>query len=269
MMLQTSSSTAWTRALVGSSLAPAAAATDRTSARTSACRFESAGMVRVAGSRSKASPIIVAGATRPSADPGVIGGAPLHEPPGALPARELAVADDHGPAAEHDVGSPSNLATLVAGVVDVHVVGLRADRPRGVRVVDHDVGIRADGDGALRRIHPEELRGRRRDDLDPALLRDSPGDDATVVEQVDAVLDARKAVRDLPEIAPAELLLALEIERAMVGRDELEVVLDQPLPQLGLVVRGPERRRAHELGALEAVAHVVEREEEVLRTRLG
>ena len=32
---------------------------------------------------------------------------------------------------------------------------------------------------------------------------------------------------------------------------------------------GPERRRAHELGALEAVAQVVERQEEVLRAGLG
>ena len=42
-----------------------------------------------------------------------------------------------------------------------------------------------------------------------------------------------------------------------------------PCPELLLVVGGPERRRADELGALEAVPHVLERQEQVLRARLG
>ena len=100
-------------------------------------------------------------------------------------------------------------------------------------------------------------------------LRDPAADDAAVVEQVDPVLDARQAVGDLPEVALAELLLAVEVERAVVGRDDLEVVLDEARPELGLVVGRAERRRADELRALEAVAHVVEREEQVLRARLG
>ena len=105
-----------------------------------------------------------------------------------------------------------------------------------VRVVDDEVGVRADGDRALLRVHPEQLGRRRRDDLDPALLRDPAADDAAVVEQVDAVLDAGQAVGDLAEVAAPELLLAVEVERAVVGRDELEVVLDEPGPQVVPVV---------------------------------
>src|SRR5437868_3034971 len=144
MMLQTSSSTAWTRSLVGSSPAPAAPATDRTSARTSAWRLESAGIVRVAGWASKARPFIVGRRcptrSEPSADPRVIGRSALDESTGTLATGELAVANDHGSATQDDVGPPADLATLVARVVDVHVVGLRADRPRRGRVVDHQVG---------------------------------------------------------------------------------------------------------------------------------
>ena len=55
----------------------------------------------------------------------------------------------------------------------------------------------------------------------------------------------------------------------MVGADHLQVVVRQALPEGLLVVPWPERRRAHELGALEAVAQVVERQEEVLRAGLG
>ena len=80
-------------------------------------------------------------------------------------------------------------------------------------------------------------------------LRDPAGDDAAVVEQVDPVLDAGQAVRHLPEVALAEVLLALEVERAVVGGDELEIVLDEALPELGLVVGRAERRRADELRA--------------------
>ena len=43
----------------------------------------------------------------------------------------------------------------------------------------------------------------------------------------------------------------------------------EPLPQVLLVVCRAQRGRADELGALEAVAEVVERQEQVLRARLG
>ena len=47
-----------------------------------------------------------------------------------------------------------------------------ADRALPVRVVDDQVRVRPDRDRALARIHPEQPRGPRRDDLDPALLAD-------------------------------------------------------------------------------------------------
>src|SRR5436190_1889644 len=202
-------------------------------ARTSASRSAAASMV----SESAGPSVIAAGppAGR-SADPGVVGGRPLDELPCALAAGELPIADDHRAAAEDDVRPALDLASLIAGVVDVHVMRLRADRVPRVRVVDHEVGVRADRDRALRGKHPEELRRRRGDGLDPALLRDPAGDHATVVEQVDAVLHAGQPVRDLAEVAVAERLLALEVERAMVRGDELEVVLDQAPPELVLVV---------------------------------
>ena len=59
--------------------------------------------------------------------------------------------------------------------------------------------------------------------LDPALERDLAVHDA-LVQQVHAVLDRADAVRDLREVADAELLLLLEAERAVVGRHDLEVV---------------------------------------------
>ena len=139
----------------------------------------------------------------------------------------------------------------------------------GVRVVDHDVGVGARRDRALARVEPEHPRRRGAGDLDPA----PPGDVALQhagVQQVHPVLDARQPVRDLGEVAQAQLLLPLEAERAVVGGDHREVVGAQPPPQRGLVLLGAQRRRADVLGALEArPREVVGGQEEVLRARLG
>ena len=89
------------------------------------------------------------------------------------------------------------------------------------------------------------------------------------MQQVDPILDARQTVGDLPEVAPPKLLLAVEVERAMVGRHELQVVLDEAGPQVVPGLLRAQGRGAHELGALEPVAHVIERQEEVLRAGLG
>jgi hypothetical protein len=89
------------------------------------------------------------------------------------------------------------------------------------------------------------------------------------MEEVHAILHGRQAVRDLPEVAPPQLLLSVEVERAVVGGDELEVVRAEPAPEVRLVVLRAQRRAAYVLGALEPVPHVVERQEEVLRAGLG
>ena len=74
--------------------------------------------------------------------------------------RERTMSDRPGPS-----GPRSTSSRRPCGGVSALIVRGR------VRVVDHDVGIRADRDRALLRVHPEQLRRRRRDDLDPALLR--------------------------------------------------------------------------------------------------
>ena len=145
------------------------------------------------------------------------------------------------------------------------MVGLGADRVLGRRVVDHQVGIGAHGHHALARVQPEHPGRGGGDHLYPALAGEPAGQDATVVKEIDPILHARQPVRDLPEVAPPELLLAVEIEGAMVGGHDLEIVLDQAVPQVHLVIGRAQRRRAHELGPVEAVAHVVERQEQVLR----
>src|SRR4029078_1599585 len=93
---------------------------------------------------------------------------------------------------------------------------------------------------------------RGRGQLDETVERYVPGADAIVIDQAHAVLDARTAVRDLAEIVAAELFLLLETERAMIGRDDVESVRTQAVPQLVVIPFFPQRRREHVFGAVEA-----------------
>src|SRR6476660_1518961 len=171
MTFVAASSTAWTMSDRLASGAPASSAAERTNVRTSASAPTLASTRIDRAVRTIAVPPCPAGLR----EPGEVGRGALHELAGALPPGELAVPDDDRAARQDDVGPALDRAALVARVVDVHVVGLRADHAGRVRVVDDEIGVRADRDRALLRIHPEELRRRRRDDLDPALPRDPAG----------------------------------------------------------------------------------------------
>src|SRR5438270_2605245 len=133
--------------------------------------------------------------------------ATLDESAAAFLADELVLLDDDFPSREDDRGFSLNPATLVRLVADAHVMGLRGDRRRRAGVPDHDVGVAADRDGALLREHAHELRRGRGGDLDPTVQRDALLHDPAVVEQHHAGLDPGRAVRDLREVADAELLL--------------------------------------------------------------
>ena len=152
-----------------------------------------------------------------------------------------------------------------------------ADGPGLVRVEQHDIGVGAHRDRALAREQAEEFCGRRRRQLDIAVERHAVAPHAAVVDQRHARLEARRAVGDLAEVVPAELLgepepqhILAEAERAVIGGDDLEVVGLEPAPERMLVRRAPERWRHHELRCLEARPVVLLfGEEEIVRAGLG
>ena len=135
---------------------------------------------------------------------------------------------DHDLAArQHGLGVALHLEAFIGAVVDIGVMGPAvkgADHLFARRIEDHDVGIAADGDGALFRKQAENLRRRGRGQLDEAIERDMPLADAIMVDQAHAALDAGTAVGNLAEVVAPQFLLLLEAERAMVGRDDIERV---------------------------------------------
>ena len=97
-----------------------------------------------------------------------------------------------------------------------------------------------------------------------------PSRDAEVVDHLQPVLEAGPAVRDLGEVVPAERLLAVPEERAVVGRDRRERVGAHGVPEHLVVRRVARGRRVDVLRALE-VRPLRGRQstEEVLRARLA
>src|SRR5688500_10061812 len=94
----------------------------------------------------------------------------------------VAVHDDL-PARQDDLRLAGHLAALVARVVDVHVVSLGRDGVPGSRVVDDEVRIGPDPDGALLSLEPEHARRRGADDLDPSVRREMAANHATIMKE--------------------------------------------------------------------------------------
>src|SRR5688572_22237562 len=83
------------------------------------------------------------------------------------------------------------------------------------------------------------------------------------------MLDSGRAVGDFSEIVASQFLLLFHAEGTMVGRNNLEVVHLQTLPELRLVRLLAQRRRHYILRALEIVAVIIDGKEKVLRASLG
>src|SRR4029453_5760744 len=104
----------------------------------------------------------------------------------------------------------------------------------------------------------------------PPGQREGAGPSADLVDHLQPVLEARPAVRDLREVILPERLLAVPVERAVVGGDRREDVGPNGVPENILVRLVARRRRIDVLRALE-VRPLEERvvDEEVLGAGLA
>ena len=150
-------------------------------------------------------------------------------------ADELAFRNDQLAAGIDVAGVAAHLEAFEHGVVDAHVVGCGGDGVLGVGIPEDDVGVAAGGEHALLRIHAEDARGRGGDEFDEAIEGEVALAHAVMMEELQAVFDARAAVGNLGEVVFAERLLIFEAERAVVGGDDLQIVFAQAVPELGLI----------------------------------
>src|SRR5260370_25215024 len=118
-------------------------------------------------------------------------------------AYEFAGIDDRASAGEDRAGSALDPDAFEHGIVDAHVMRLRADGLFLIRIKDDEVSIGAHRDGSFARIETEEFCRGRGDDFDEAVRTKTLAVYAASVDKAQAVLDAGAAVGDLGEVVLA------------------------------------------------------------------
>src|SRR6266566_3558859 len=91
---------------------------------------------------------------------------------GAGAADEFSRVDDGAAAGEDGFGRALDADALEHGIVHAHVVGLGADDFFVIGIEDHQVGVRANGDGAFARIEAKEFCGGGGHELHKAIGRE-------------------------------------------------------------------------------------------------
>src|SRR5665647_1952006 len=195
-----------------------------------------------------------------------------HELSGGEIVRKRPVANDVV-AAEEDVAHPAlDLSAFVWRVVHVVMELVMTDGPAWSGVVDDDVGVTAGQQSPFAGIEAEVPCRVLRRDCNEALRRHPLCRHTVGVEEHEPELDSRRTVRDLGEVRRL-VLLSVQVERAVVRADELDVPVSEPGPQRVEILRSAQRW-AHGVrpdlqvvvlgGAVEAVV-----KQEVLGTGLG
>src|SRR4029079_15894380 len=122
----------------------------------------------------------VASVCRLASDQQVAGHGALEEPSVTLAADVAAPLDDHLATGQDDLGCTRDLASLVAGVVNIHVMGRGGDGVDLRWVVHHQAGTRPCRYAPLATGQSEHPGGGRGADLHPTLLADASGDDPAI-----------------------------------------------------------------------------------------
>src|SRR5262245_21223865 len=136
----------------------------------------------------------------------------------------------HFPPRQHRLRHTFHLPSLIGAVIHAHVMRRGADSLLALRVENNEVRVRPDSDRSFFRKQPEDLRGCGRCQFDETIQADSSRSDSVVLDQTHPILHSRPAVGNLAEITQSQLFLLFETERAMIGRDDLQVVAAQTAP---------------------------------------
>ena len=123
---------------------------------------------------------------------------------------------------------------------------------------------------AFARVHAEDARGGGGNEFDETVDGDFARVDAVMPDELKTILDAGSAVGNFGEVVFAEDFLVGEAEGAVVGGDDLEMIVTQAVPEFGEIVlfaqgRGEDVFGAFEVGALQ----FFDGEKKILRAGFG
>src|SRR5262245_20434611 len=139
---------------------------------------------------------------------------------------ELASVPD-GAAARDGPRDPAlDLETLEDAAIGVGMVSPRAQLPLPLRIEQHHVRVHPDRDRSLA-SEPEDASWRGAAELHHAGEIEVSRAHAVGVEQREPILDPRRAVRNLGEVAHPHALLLVS-EGAVVGADRVEHTIGEP-----------------------------------------
>src|ERR1700683_3727991 len=118
-----------------------------------------------------------------------------------------------------------------------------ADCVLALRVEDYQVSVSSDRDRPFPRIKAKQLRRSCGHEFHETVRAESSSGHAAGIDQAHAMLHAGTAIRDLRKIIESHFLLLLETKGAVVGRDHLQMVTLQTIPQFFLMPLLAQRRR--------------------------
>src|SRR5580704_16882903 len=150
----------------------------------------------------------------------------------------------------HQGRSPFYGHAFEAVIVVVDVLGLDADRAAIVGVEDNEIGIAAEGDGALARKEAEKFCGTGAGEIYETIKIDAFSFPHGV-EQIDAILDTGNAVGNVYERFFAEKLL-VDVERAVIGANGVNETERERTPESVIIMFGTKRGRHNVLHAFGA-----------------
>src|SRR4051812_29050785 len=117
-----------------------------------------------------------------------------------------------------DTRTTLDFHTFEGIIIKVHGVGFSGNLALVIRIINDKVGIRTGLDGAFAREEAKDFRSLGAGSVNKLVQVDAASFDAVSVIKVYAIFERRNAIRDLGEVTFAHLLLRIEVERRVVGR---------------------------------------------------
>jgi hypothetical protein len=116
-------------------------------------------------------------------------------------------------------------------VVNVHVVVGGRDGAAVVRVVEDEVGIRSELNGAFAGVEAEDFCGLGASDINELIEGEAALFDAVSEEDVEAVFEGGDAIGNFGEVVESDIFLAFEVEGSVIGSNGADEALAEGIPE--------------------------------------
>src|ERR1700733_6308372 len=121
-------------------------------------------------------------------------------------------------------------------------MSFRADDVRGIRIPNDDIGVTTGRDSSFARVKSKKSRGSCGDKFDETIHAELAFVHAVMEKKLETIFHPGATVGNFREVILAENFLILETEGAMIGRDDLQMIVLQAVPQFRKIFFFAQRR---------------------------